>query len=268
MSYDATAKNLRCPFCGSERIESKSDAKVLRANRVVPFCVNRQEAESKLRSWLGRGFWRPGDLVKSAIISNFTKAYVPYWVFAARTHTFWTADSSQVPFGAKASWYPVSGEHHGAYDGMLVGASSALAPAETGALCPFDLTEGIDLDSIDLRAVTVEQFTVHRKYARPLARQGIEQREQAACAQKFLPHGNRNLQVNVRIEDLRSEPVLLPVWIMAYRYRDKLYRFLLNGQTGKTTGEAPVSKLKIGVAVAIALVVIAVFVLLMVLNNR
>ena len=26
--------------------------------------------------------------------------YVPYWVFAAETHTFWTADTSQTPAGA------------------------------------------------------------------------------------------------------------------------------------------------------------------------
>ena len=248
-------------------VSKRSDAKVLRARRVVPFRVDRQEAERHLRTWLGRGFWRPGDLAASAIISNVTQAYVPYWVFAVRTHTFWTADSNQVPFGAKASWYPVTGEHRGEYGGMLVGASSALSPAETTSLCPFELGEGVDPDSIDLQAVTVEQFTVHRKYARPLARQGIERREQAACAQKYLPQGNRNLKVNVRIDDLRSEPVLLPVWIMAYRYRDQLYRFLLNGQTGKTTGEAPVSKLKIGVAVVVAIVIIALLVLLIALGN-
>jgi hypothetical protein len=248
-------------------MESREDARVLRPKRVIPFRVDRQQAESKLRAWLGRGFWRPGDLAESAIIANFTKAYVPYWVFAARTHTYWTADSSQVPFGAKASWYPVTGEHRGEYQGMLVGASSALAPAETTSLCPFDLSAGVEPESIDLQSVTVEQFTVHRKYARPLARQGIEHREQAACAGKYLPHGNRNLKVNVRLDDLRSEPVLLPVWIMAYRYRDKLYRFLLNGQTGQTTGEAPVSKLKIGIAVGIAIVVLAVFVLLMMFSN-
>ena len=125
----------------------------------------------------------------------------------------------------------------------------------------------MDPDSVDLQPITVEQFTVHRKYARPLARQGIEHREQAACSEKYLPGSNRNLKVNVRLDDLRSEPVLLPVWIMAYRYRDKLYRFLLNGQTGMTTGEAPVSKLKVGVAIAIAILVLMVFVLLMMLSN-
>ena len=39
--------------------------------------------------------------------------------------------------------------------------------------------------------------------------------------------------------------MLLPVWISAYRYRDKVYRFLINGQTGEVSGESPKSWWKI-----------------------
>jgi hypothetical protein len=45
--------------------------------------------------------------------------------------------------------------------------------------------------------------------------------------------------VNVLLDGLTSEPVLLPVWIMAYRYQDRVYRFLVNGSSGKATGTAP-----------------------------
>lgn len=68
------------------------------------------------------------------------------------------------------------------------------------------------------------------------------------------------------IEGLTGEPVLLPVWIMAYRYRDQVYRFLINGQVGLATGAAPVSHLKIAAAIAIgvgaALLAVIVLVLL------
>jgi hypothetical protein len=35
--------------------------------------------------------------------------------------------------------------------------------------------------------------------------------------------------------------VLLPVWMSAYRFRNKTYRFLVNGQTGEVAGESPLS---------------------------
>jgi predicted RNA-binding Zn-ribbon protein involved in translation (DUF1610 family) len=250
MSYDASAGQLRCPFCGSGDMVRQADAKEIAPRRVVPFVVSEEAAVSTMRAWLGQGFWRPGDLAQQANVVGMTAVYVPYWVFAARTHTYWTADTSRTPPGARASWYPMTGEHQGSYEGVLIGASGALAPAETHALCPFDLGRGVDPSEVDLQNVTVEQFTTARKYARPLARQGLEEMERHAC-QKYVPGNARNVKVNVRIEGLTSEPVLLPVWIMAYRYRDVVFRFLVNGQSGRATGRAPTSWRKIAAAVAI-----------------
>ena len=38
---------------------------------------------------------------------------------------------------------------------------------------------------------------------------------------------------------------LLPVWVLNYKYRGKTYTFAMNGQTGKTAGEYPISLLKL-----------------------
>ena len=255
MSYDASAQTLRCPFCGSRHLENKPDSICLSPHRVVPLQVDRDAAVTTMRRWLGRGFWRPGDLSARAAVATMTAVYVPYWVFTARTFTNWTADSSQTPLGARGDWVPMSGEHHGSYSGILVGASSVLTPAETSALCPFDLERAVDADRIDLDNVTVEQFRVQRKYARPLARQGLENLERQASAQ-YVPGRQRNLKVNVRLEGLSSEPVLLPIWVMAYRYQDHVFRFLINGQTGRATGQAPTSWRKVLVAVVLAIVIL------------
>ncbi|MBN2216111.1 MAG: hypothetical protein JW719_01915 [Pirellulales bacterium] len=251
MSFDARAGSLRCPFCGSVDLKQEQDRKILSPNRVVPFRVSREEAEAKLRASLGRGLFRPGDLSERAALVKMTPVYVPYWVFDATTHTYWTADTDRTPAGARGDWHPLAGEHHGQHRGLLVGASGALAAAETAKLCPFDLEAGVAPDAVDLDNVTVEQFAVPRKYARPLARAGLEQAEAAVCQAHYVPGRARNVHVNVLVEAQSSEPVLLPVWIMAYRYKDQIFRFLVNGQTGRATGTAPVSWLKIGVAVAV-----------------
>jgi DNA-directed RNA polymerase subunit RPC12/RpoP len=251
MSYDASAQTLRCPFCGSTRLSKHDDAKFIAPQRIVRFAVDHQRASAILRQWLGRGFWRPGDLASSAEVAKVAAVYVPYWVFQARTHTYWTADSGNVPMGARGNWIPVFGEHQGTYQGMLIGASSVLTPRETWDLCPFDLSAAEPTGAVNTDNMIVEQFSVQRKYARPLARQGLENLDRQAC-QKYVPGRCRNLRVNVLLEGMSSEPLLLPVWIMAYRYRDRLFRFLVNGQTGQATGQAPVAWNKILGAVAIA----------------
>ncbi|NLS95488.1 MAG: hypothetical protein GXX96_25420 [Planctomycetaceae bacterium] len=239
MSYDAREQGLRCPFCGSGDLEKKQDEKSLAPRRVVPFQIDRNQAESAMREWLGRGFWRPGKLAAEAAVVEMTPVYVPYWVFRAKTHTHWTADTSDTPSGARGDWYPLSGEHHEEYSGLLIGASGALTAGETAAIHPFDLGQGVPPEQVDLDNVTVERFSLQRKYARPIARQSLEQRVQQDVDQRYVPGRSRNIHANVRVESMSSEPVLLPVWIMAYRYQDKLYRFLVNGQTGKSAGQAP-----------------------------
>jgi len=267
MSYDASAKALRCPFCGSVDMVSKPDVQLLAPKWVVPFRLSREEAEQRMRKWLGRGFWRPGGLSESARVAKMTAVYVPYWVFQAKTHTYWTADTNQTPPGASASWYPVTGEHEGSYSGLLIGASGAIEPRETAAICPFDLADGVPPDKVDLDNAIFEQFSLPRKYARPLARQGLEAAETEACA-ACVPGRSRNVHVNVLVSEMSSEPVLLPVWIMAYKFRDKLYRFLVNGQTGRATGEAPISLAKLAGAVVTALAIAAVIALLLGILGR
>jgi hypothetical protein len=143
----------------------------------------------------------------------------------------------------------------------LVGASGALSARETAALAPFDLGQGLPPEKVDLDNAIYEQFGVERKLARPLAVQGIETLEARAC-QQYVPDKARNVKVNVLVEGLTSQPVLLPAWIMAYRYRDHLFRFVANGQTGKCTGTAPTSGRKIAAAVAIVVAVILLVLLL------
>lgn len=244
MSYDASAQNLRCPFCGSQRLTASQDTKSLAPRGIVPFTVDTQQAEKLLAKWLGSSFWRPRDLVREAVVTKMAAVYVPYWIFRARTKTYWNADTSELPFGARGDWRPLHGRHQGEYRGVLVGASGTLTSQETNELCPYDLAQVIPPGEVDMEQQIYEPFTVQRKYARPLARHTIEQLEAQACSQ-YVPGRMRNMKVNVLVEDLYSEPVLLPVWIMAYRYRDRVYRFLLNGQTGRASGQAPFDWVKL-----------------------
>lgn len=256
MSYDASAQALRCPFCASTDMEPRENSRGVKASRVVPLRVTKQEAENLLRDWLGSGFWRPKDAARAAQIGEIAAVYVPYWSFSARTNTQWTADSSPAPRGSKGDWYPVSGNNNATYSDILIGGSSVLTPQETQALSPFRIGDAVAPDSIDLENAIVEEFRVSRKVARPQAREMLETLEQSACA-KLVPNRHRNLRTNVRVSAMEGRPTLLPVWILAYRYKNAVHRVLINGQTGTLSGSAPFSYGKLTTILIIAAVVIA-----------
>jgi len=77
----------------------------------------------------------------------------------------------------------------------------------------------------------------------------IEQRiqEYASSAARNTISGYATTTVvyeDVRLDNTSSKYVLLPVWLLNYRYLGKNFVFAMNGQTGKVVGDLPVSKKK------------------------
>ena len=66
----------------------------------------------------------------------------------------------------------------------------------------------------------------------------------------------RKLNASAIHEGLSGDPVLLPIFIGAYRRRDEVYRIVINGQTGKLIGKAPISWTKVALVTGIVLAVL------------
>jgi predicted RNA-binding Zn-ribbon protein involved in translation (DUF1610 family) len=261
MNYDAGAQALKCPFCGSVDLAEEPGRSILAPELVIPFAIDRAQAEAALRSWLGSSFWRPDDLRSAAQLTDLRAVYVPFWIFATRVRTFWTADTDRTPPGARADWYPVASWHERDYADLWVPAGQAVSLGELAAILPFDPGAAVAPEAVDLARVTVEQFSVSRRYARPLAQGRLEALEADAVAAE-IPGRCRNVHVNVLMQDATSRPALAPLYVMSYRYRGRLYRFVLNGQTGRATGTAPTSVAKVAVVVALVAIAVAVVALL------
>jgi hypothetical protein len=73
----------------------------------------------------------------------------------------------------------------------------------------------------------------------------MEAEQENRCGHDVPGDTQRNLRVDNTFSAITFKHVLLPVWIAAYRYRDEVYRFLVNGQTGEVVGKAPWSWIKI-----------------------
>ena len=257
MNYDAKARSLKCPFCGSVDLVEEPGRGVLAPEFVVPFSLDRNQAEDRLRGWMGSSFWHPGDLRASAQLTELKPVYVPFWLFTTRVETHWTADTSETPAGSRADWYPLAGQDERDYQDLWVPAGGGLDPGELFAILPFDPSAAVAPDRVDLVNVTVEQFSISRRYARPLAQGRIEAMEAQAVA-AGVPGNSRNVRVNVLMHGASSRPALAPIYVMAYRYRDRVFRFVINGQTGASTGTAPFSTAKAAGIAGLVLIVVAI----------
>ena len=61
--------------------------------------------------------------------------------------------------------------------------------------------------------------------------------------------------------------LLLPLWVCSYRFRDKVYRFVVNARTGEVQGERPWSWIKITLAAIVVAAVAAGIIYLNAINQ-
>ncbi|MBC8065670.1 MAG: hypothetical protein H7Y17_12640 [Chlorobia bacterium] len=57
-------------------------------------------------------------------------------------------------------------------------------------------------------------------------------------------------------DDITFKHILLPVWLGAYKFRDKTYSFLVNARNGEVKGHAPISPWKVAGLVILGLLII------------
>lgn len=249
ITFDSTQQGLRCAFCGSVTLKRQMSATGrIRASWLIPFQVAREAAVRAFSAWTSRGFFRPFGFQRGAKLSSMSPVLIPFWVFRARTHTYYAADTSATPAFARASWCPVSGEMEGEIDEVLVPASGSLSLAEVSGIEPFDFQGSRAYERAETQGYAVEDFGLSRRGARPLARTRMLEIERSLASSR-VPGKSRNVHVNTLFTEMRSEPMLLPVWINAYVFKGTTYRFLVNGQTGKALGKAPFSLAKVALIV-------------------
>lgn len=258
IAYDVTARNPACAFCGSALELEHSADPMEQAGETLPFRIDRTRAIAALRGWLGSlGWFRPSDLLSNARIESIRPLWWVAWVFDAEAGVAWTADSDAG--AAKSDWAPHSGTTTLELNDIVVSASRGLTAAEAAHLATsYDLQEhrpGLvsELHRVEVESATSERFDVSRSVARQQVVKAIERLADSQLRQGRIPGSRvRNLHTAILLRRLSTRRCALPAWVMAYRYKGRLYRFVLSGHDDSCQkGTAPYSVPRIVAAVAV-----------------
>ena len=264
-----------CPFCATPIVTDTGPQRQIKPQAQLPFLLSEPKAREAMNHWLGRLWFAPSDLRRYARAERAMQGiYVPYWTYDAETRTDYSGQRGTVYYEsrpvtvvvngrrqtsmqqvARIRWQPVRGRVARDFDDVLVLGSKSLPKRFTDALAPWDLSVLTPYEPKFLAGFRAEGYTVPVEDGYQEARSvmnGVIERDVRADI-----GGDQQRIGDLRTEvgDLTFKHVLLPVWLAAYRYRGKSFRFVVNGRTGTVEGERPYSAVKIAVAVAIALVV-------------
>src|SRR5262249_10628183 len=157
----------------------------------------------------------------------------------------------------RVRWRSASGELSHVFNDDLVPASVGVSARRLKGVEPFPTTVGlIPYDAGFLAGWTVERYQIDLVSAATKSRQQMEAELRRLCGEQVPGDTYRNLDVNATFADQKFKHILVPVWLLTYVYGTKSYQVVVNGITGKISGERPWSWNKITLVVIIVLLVL------------
>ncbi|HKR63780.1 MAG TPA: zinc ribbon domain-containing protein [Thermoanaerobaculia bacterium] len=263
-----------CAFCGTTAVvEAPPNPNVVRPEGLLPFRVSREHALQSFRAWLSKLWFRPSDLKRAAHTTGTQGAYIPFWTFDAATFSQWTAEAGyhyyvdvQVRENGRmvtrreqrTRWEPASGSLQLFFDDVPVPASRGIDASLVREIEPFPTADLTPYEPSYLSGFLAEENAVDLDEALGTAKSRMSDDIRSACASKVPGDTHRNLDVHTVFSALAYKNALLPIWIAAYDYHGKPYRYLVNGVTGKCTGTAPWSIAKVTLTILTILTIVLI----------
>jgi hypothetical protein len=146
-----------------------------------------------------------------------------------------------------------------AFDDVLVVGSESLPRALAEELEPWDLANLVVYQDEYLSGFTAERYQIDVKRGWVRATERMEEVIRGDIRRDIGGDRQQITSLSTRHGEITFKHVLLPMWICSYRYRDKVFRFLVNARTGEVQGERPWSWVKITLAVVAAVAVFLFF---------
>ncbi|MBX3178867.1 MAG: hypothetical protein KF886_16045 [Candidatus Hydrogenedentes bacterium] len=264
-----------CPFCGTPIVKAAETHRVLKPGGVLPFKIRREDARAAFRDWI-QGLWfAPNTLKRRAKqTERLQGVYIPYWTYDCHAGTrytgqrgehYWVTEMHPVTVNGKTQmrarqvrktrWYPASGHVQNNFDDVLVLASESLPKAKTDALEPWDLKNVAPYQDDYLSGFKAESYRVGLEAGFEHAKYRMDPVIRATIRRDIGGDEQRIHQCSTQYSNITFKHILLPIWISAYRYHNRIYRFLVNGRTGEVQGERPWSWVKITFAVLAGLLI-------------
>jgi hypothetical protein len=259
--FQGTLAGTACSYCGAPTLRDvATEARArLPIDGLLTFAVEADAAKRSLADWVRSRWFAPGDFKARGVSGDLEGAYLPFFTFDAMTSTEYRGERGEhyyVTVGSgkderreqRTRWYPASGAFQRFFDDVLVSAVRRLPAPLLQKLEPWPLA-GVRAYTPDaLAGKAVHTYDVELAEAFPEARRQMEEELASDVRARIGGDAQRVHEVQTGFAGLTYKHLLLPVWLLAYRYRDKSYRVAINACTGEVNGERPWSAVKIALA--------------------
>ena len=250
---DANTAATACPYCGNNVVMSGRLSGVLKPDYVIPFKLDKKAAKEKLKEYIGAKKFAPNTFKSENRLDEVKGLYVPVWLFdsdveaavqysATRTRSW---SDSKYNY-TETSFYDIFRDGEMQFENIPVDGASKFPDELMESIEPYDFSEAVDFQTAYLSGYLADKYDVSMEDS--IGRANTRVKTSAEDVLKSTVSGYSSVTVkssSVNQLSGKSKYAFYPVWILHTTYQGQSYTFAMNGQTGKFTGNLPVSKAKL-----------------------
>lgn len=250
---DDTTSATFCYYCHNPVILSGKLEGEFKPRKIIPFKVSRDRAQELFMQWAGRKKYVPKDFTSQSQLEKITGVYLPHWRVEANARLDFVGEGRETRVWRNGNTeYTETKKYEIVRKGNLeINNAGALGFDKIDArllngIGPYDEDGAIPFSMGYLSGFYAEQYNVPREDVEPMVKQDLQKyfgymlSEITAGYQQVIPQ-KKEMELNLKNWHFS----LLPAWILTYGYKGKTYVFAVNGQSGKSFGDLPLSEGKV-----------------------
>lgn len=251
---ESTTTATECPYCGSPTILAEHVQGGVKPEKVVPFLITKEQAESAFNGYFHGKRLLPNIFKSNNHIAEMRKLYVPYWLFDCGAKGDFIYDAEKVHTRTEGDWKITETEHYAVrragtmqFEHIPVDGSAKMDRAIAESLEPYDLSKAVPFQTAVLSGAMADHADITAEECEPIAAERVKHTAEDTLRSTVKGYDRVDIRKGgVRTEDGKASPVLMPVWLITTNKQTnkgpKTYTFAINGQSGELTCDVPADK--------------------------
>ena len=252
-----------CPFCAANKVNiNPTPGDFLRPEFIIPYKISPERNQTLVNDWLQQGRFHPSDMASSAMLQKFTGIYLPFWIFDTKINANWRVsvessdkfkiageNNSQVEY--KEGW--VTGQTQLEINDIPHPGTNKASHILLKKLRPFQFEELKNYSPDYLAGWQAQNYNIPLEESWTTAKEEIREIAKSTIRQQIRGTKIRNFSMTAKFPNETWRYVLLPIYLSAYKYKNRTFQVIVNGQTGAVAGQKPVVWGKVWLTIALQL---------------
>ncbi len=252
ISGDDTLGSTTCPYCGNATIIKGTFEGTAMPDYIIPFKVDKKLAMQKFEESCKNAPFLPDEFKDEKRISEMAGVYVPFWMFDCDCDAAITYNAQRVTTWSdtnynytKTDYFKLLRAGSLGFENIPVDGSQKADDTYMEAVEPYDYKDAVVFNSAYLSGYLADKYDVSAQDSVGRANDRVKNSTEQAFHDTIIGYtGVLPESSNIQFNNGKIRYSLLPVWMLNIKYLDKMYKFAINGQTGKVVGEYPICNKK------------------------